>query len=276
MSKLRRPSIVVRKGGSHYKVCKIWFGQDGTYYVTSPYHQARKAMLVKATVNYETGPEHLIPISNLLDVAGLEEGEHLKLSHHPDGFCHFSGKGVYSGKDEYGHPKGVGVQTRALTHVGDGPAFVVIVNALEKFEQKQDLDASDIVFDFDALAEISEPYGFHLEGHYFQSTYRRFVEKRDDGSQWISVIHPSRAILRLRTILAPTDCALPSIIGLDFFASPIGEGSADYVLSGPGGNLRDNEFGQNVADQISAVFPPPKSIPMRRSVVYPQRNADAD
>jgi hypothetical protein len=273
---VHRPTVVVQKGGSLYKVCKIWFGQDGTYYVTSPYHRARQAMLVKATVNYETGPDHLIPISDLLDVAGLEEGEHLKLSHHPDGLSHFSGKGVYSAKDEYGHPKGVGVRTRALTHVGDGPAFVVTVNALEKFEQKQALEASDIVFDYDALAEIPGPYGFRLEGHYFQPSYRRFVEKRDDGSQWITVIHPSRALLRLRAILAPTNCAIPSVIGLDFFASPIGEGSADYVLSGPGGNLRDNEFGQKVADQISAVFPAPECVPMRRNVDYPQQSIVAD
>ncbi len=227
-------------------------------------------MLVKATVNYETGPEHLIPISDLLDIASLEEGEHLKLSHHPDGLCHFSGKGVYSAKDDYGHPKGVGVRTRALTHVADGPAFVVTVNAIEKFERSLSLDVSDIVFDFDALAEIPGPYGFHLEGHYFQPNYRRFVEKRDDGSHWISVIHPSRAILHLRALLSPASCAIPSVIGLDFFASPICDGSADYVLSGPAGNLRDNNFGQNVVDQISAVFPAPKDVEIRRNVDYPQ------
>jgi hypothetical protein len=79
--------------------------------------------------------------------------------------------------------------------------------------------------------------------------------------------------MNLRALVAPLTCDIPAVIGFDFFPSPIMENSPDFVLSGPGGNLRDNPQGQNVADQISAVYPPPDGMPIHRNVDYPQREA---
>ena len=122
MPRSDRTTIVVKKGGRSYKVCKIWFGPDGSYYVTSPYHQSGEAMLVKATVPYG-GPVQWVPMSDILDIANLEDGDQLKLSHHPDGFCQFSGKGVHSGLDAAGNPKGIGIQG-ARTSVCSGRSHV--------------------------------------------------------------------------------------------------------------------------------------------------------
>jgi len=266
-----RTTVIVQKKGRLYKVCKIWFGSDGSYYVTSPYHQSGEAMLVKATINYAMGPKHLVPITEMLDIANLEDGDQLKLSHHPDGFCQFSGKGVYSGLDAAGNPKGVGIQARELMHVPDGPTFILIVNAIEKFKPHDEPQESDLVFDYDNLVPIPGDYGFRLEGHYLQPEFRRFVQTAHDGTQGVSVIHPSRAILNLRALVAPLNCAIPAVIGFDFFPSPTSDDHPDFVLSGPGGNLRDNARGQNVADQISAVYPRPVDIPIRRNVDYPER-----
>ena len=73
-------------------------------------------------------------------------------------------------------------------------------------------------------------------------------------------------------LIAPLNCAIPAVIGFDFFASPSSEEHPDFVLTGPGGNLRDNPRGQNVADQISAVYPRPKGMSIRRNVDYPERD----
>jgi hypothetical protein len=273
MPRSDRTTIVVKKAGHSYKICKIWFGSDGSYYVTSPYHRSGRAMLVKATVGYEGGPIHEVPMSDIIDIAGLEAGDQLKLSHHPDGFCQFSGKGVYSGKHPDGSPNGVGVQARALPHVAAGPTFIVMVNAIEMFEPYEETDETPLIFNYDALVPIPGKYGFRLEGHYLNPGFRRFVTTASDGTLWISLIHPMSAILHLRALVAPLNCAIPAVIGFDFYPSPVDLGSEvpDFVLAGSPGNLRDDPRGQNVADQLSAVYPPPDALPIRRNVDYPQR-----
>jgi hypothetical protein len=228
-------------------------------------------MLVKAAVAYGRGPNQWVPLTDMVDIANLEEGDQLKLSHHPDGFCQFSGNGVCSGLNADGSPKGIGVQARALSHVSDGPTFILTVNAVEKFKPHDEPQESDLVFDYDKLVPIPGPYGFRLEGHYLQPDYRRFVQVGSDGARFISVIHPSRAILNLRALLAPLTCPIPAIVGFDFFASPTSCDHPDFVLSGPGGNLRDDPLGHSIADQISAVYPRPPGIPIRRNVDYPAR-----
>ena len=275
MARSDRTTIVVHKAGRLYKICKIWFGSDGSYYVTSPYHKSKKATLVKTTVPYGLGREELVPLSAMLDIASLDDGDQLKLSHHPDGFAQFSGKGVFSGKDSAGNPRGVGVQARALSHVAPGPTFILTVNAVERFDSFEDGDSTALIFDYDKLLPIPGQYGFRLEGHYVQPEYRRFVQAASDGTQWIQMIHPSRAILKLRALPAPLDCELPAVVAFDFFASPSSDEHADFVLSGPGGNLRDDPHGRNVADQISAIYPPPAGMPIFRSVDYPQRDGGA-
>ncbi len=116
MSKMRS-TVVVEKDERRYKLFKVWFGADGSYYVTVPYHTARSASFEKRTVRYDTpfGAGVISPIEAVVDVAILEDDDgRVKLSHHPDGFCQFSGQGVLSGKDDKGRVKGMGVMARAF------------------------------------------------------------------------------------------------------------------------------------------------------------------
>ncbi len=104
MSK-QKHTVVVEKDGQLRKMFKIWFGADGSYYVTVPYHTARTAHLWKRTVPYDTSFGKLFSSTSqdVVDAAILEDDDgRLKLSHHPDGFCQFSGHGVLSGKDKNG------------------------------------------------------------------------------------------------------------------------------------------------------------------------------
>lgn len=112
-------TILFERVDGRYKICKVWFGKDGSYYVSVPYHPAKKAFLCKQTMNYDTSVVYTIdggdflPISEALDVAS-SDNKRIKLSHHPDGFIQFSGSGVISGKRPDGIIKGMGIQSWRL------------------------------------------------------------------------------------------------------------------------------------------------------------------
>lgn len=127
-------TIALKKDNVRYKLCKIFFGLDGSYYVTWPYHPANRAHLLKLTVNYAL-PEQDLPLSEALDVGVLDDDERrLKLSHHLDGFLQFSGPGVTSGKDTSGVIRGMGVQSWPLTSPTIGPSFGVAIAGVERFD----------------------------------------------------------------------------------------------------------------------------------------------
>mgnify|MGYP001600961504 FL=1 len=266
MANNQRAMVVVKKSGLSHKICKIWFGSDGSYYVTVPYHSANKAVITCATLNYAAGPMQEIALSDMLEVASLDDDGRLKLSHHPDGFCQFSGEGILSGRDENGSPKGVGVLARALTHVANGPTFGLVFFGLHDFMRCESVGDNDVVLDADCLAPLPDCDGFRIEGYYLRPDFRRFIETDSNGVQWISIIHPITAILRLRVVLAPINCAIPGLIGLHMFSCPRDKGTLGFAITGPGGNLRDNARGENVGDMITAIYPPPDQMPTRRDL----------
>jgi hypothetical protein len=67
-----RYTVAVRTGGIIFKVCRSWFGTDGSYYVTAPYHPDRSAFLAKCCVNYAR-QEMMIELEDTVDRAGLDE-----------------------------------------------------------------------------------------------------------------------------------------------------------------------------------------------------------
>lgn len=273
MSTKQRWTIVVQRGGDAYKICKIWFGSDGSYYATVPYHKANEAVLVQTTVNYEAGPIQQIPVSDMLKIASLEDDGRLKLSHHPDGFCQFSGEGVLSGRDDSGRPKGIGGYARDLMHVAGGPTFVIAFHGLEDFLRCENLDANCVVFDADRLVSIQGARGFCLEAFYLGPDFRRFVETAEDGTRTIDVVHPTSAILRLKAIAAHASCPIPAVIGLHLYAADAAPGgsASGFAITGPGGNLRDNPQGENIGDMISAIYPRHEAFPIRRDVNFPSK-----
>jgi|CXWL01.1.fsa_nt_gi hypothetical protein len=276
MSTKQRWTIVVKHDGVSYKICKIWFGSDGSYYATVPYHKANQAVLVKTTVNYEAGPIQNIPVSDMLEIAALEDEGRLKLSHHPDGYCQFSGEGILSGRDESGRPKGIGIYARDLMHVAGGPTFVIAFHGLEGFSLCENLNANCIVFDADRLVPIHDARGFRLEAYYLGPAFRRFVETAEDGARTVSIIHPTSAILRLKAIIADASCAIPAVIGLHLYADDAtpGGSTSGFAITGPGGNLRDNPQGENIGDMISAIYPRHEAFPIRRKVNFPPKETE--
>jgi hypothetical protein len=274
-----RTTVVAEKEGQLHKIFKVWFGRDGSYYVTVPYHSAKIALLFKRTVSYETpfGQTQYSTSDSFVDVAVLDDDEgRLKLAHHPDGFCQFSGQGVLSGKAEDGSARGVAVFARALRAIGPkfGPVFIVRVHGIEEFEVGSQSEADDIVFRIDDLApptpeslpreaEIEETNfrfperdGLWVEGFYFTPAYRRFIGRDFNGHLAIYMPHPTGIVIPLRVVLAPADCDLPGFLGL--YACrvlPRFESASGFSIAGPAENYRQDSLGNRIGDVISCEFP---------------------
>ena len=250
-------TIVFRKPEAVYKLCKIWFGSDGSYYVTSPYHPERRAFLMKVRVNYSL-QEMKVPLEEAIDTAGLDDDQRLKLVHHPDGFVQFSGQGILSGRDSDGSIRGIGVMSWPLDNPVRGPAFSLVVRGIERFDNASHDLRDAIVFTEQELTSIPGANTLILEGHYFPGLWRRFVRVEADGTRTISVMHPAKAILKLKVLFASEGCARNGFIGVELYTdrSPSEYGSSPFfALTGSTGNIRRNLEGQVTADSIQCMYP---------------------
>src|SRR2546421_351256 len=117
--------VCVTDGQTIYKVCRIIYGKDGSFYVSLPYHPEKKGVVFVMTVNYARY-EQQIALKELVDLAGFEDEEHrLKYSHHASGFIQFSGAGIQSGQNADGSAKGIGIMSWPLAKPVRGPAFAL-------------------------------------------------------------------------------------------------------------------------------------------------------
>lgn len=249
--------ILYEKDDVTYKLCRVSFSRDGSYFVTSPYHPFDKAALVKLTVNYAL--QHtIIAMEDAVDLASLDDDRNrLKLSHHVSGLVQFSGQGITSGVDEEGNIKGMGVQSWPLYAPMGGPAFGLTIRGVEQFERHDGSPGQACIFRHNELTTVPGADCIHLEGHYFPASWYRFLRTEADGSRSISVLHPAGVIVHLRTIFAGAGCDLPGFIGLELYtsASNTEDNEVGFTLGGSTGNLRENEEGQTLADGIHCIYP---------------------
>lgn len=272
----RRPTVLLEKEGTFYKVFKVWFGSDGSYYVTAPYHSHGTAFLCKVTVNYDVGAQQFVPMDEFPLTADLDDDEQrLKLSHHPDGFCQFSGQGIKSGRDDFGNPKGVGVFTAPLKEVGAGPAFAVGVHQIDHFRTVTEPSDEDVVIHAQTVLGLRDHDDFVFEGHYFQPDFRRFVYDASSGNQYISVPHPTGVLLRLRVIESDCDRVdYPGFIGIDCYRTAMKLPGPGFTLNGPGEKGRVNDKGERIADVLACHCPKPEGFPVDRNMNFVQSPRD--
>jgi hypothetical protein len=269
-------TVIYEKDGQHYKLCKIFFGTDGSYYVTSPYHPAKRAFLVKQTVNYDLS-EMKIPLEQAIDLAAAEDDEkRIKLAHHPDGFLQFSGQGIISGKDPEGNIRGMGIMSWPLDSPVSGPAFALTMRGLEHFERTERVKDIPCVFKHEKLTPMPGQHRFVLEGHYLPALWRRFVRAKPDGTKIIPIVHPAGTVIELKAIFPSEQCALQNFFGLELYTVPVvGDGvSPLFKLSGSTGNLRRNEQAELLGDGIYFMYPRQDNIPIKRSLDYRPRSAE--
>jgi hypothetical protein len=251
-----RYTVAVRKADAVHKVCKIWFGSDGSYYVTAPYHPDRSAFLMKCRINYAQS-DVLIEFEDAIDRAGLEDDDKaLKLSHHPDGFVQFSGSGILSGRGADGTIRGMGLQSWPLTQPVLGPAFGMTIRGLERFPSADSLDPHSVVFDWEKLFPFSDAQSLTVEGFYFMEAWRRFVRVDEDGSPHIRIVHPSKSVIDLRILFPSDKCALGGFIGVEAFVQrKAGHPTPFFSMSGPTGDLRRNLEGELTAESVQCMYP---------------------
>ncbi len=262
-------TILYEKDDVYYKLCKVFFGADGSYYVTSPYHPAQKALLHLTTVNYALS-EMETPYEKSVDLASAEDDERrIKLSHHPDGFIQFSGEGILSGRNQDGSIRGIGVMSWPLDAPVRGPAFAVSMLGVKNYERTERPRGDSCVFNYKELTLMPDANLFILEGHYFPPLWRRFIRIEPNGTKTISVVHPAGAVLKLKVIFPSEHCARQGFIGLELYTDRWDSAGAKsgFTLSGSTGNLRKNEEGQLLGDGIYCVYPR-QGIPTRRSLDY--------
>ncbi len=249
-------TVAYRRQGTTRKLCKILFGQDGSYYVTVPYHPARKALIFKHEVNYARAEQEM-QLDSALELATLEDDDaRLKVSHHPDGFLQFSGPGVLSGRNALTEaPRGVGTTSWPLHRPVAGPSFALTIIGLDEFEQT-DATRDVVYFSDEDLDPAPQDNGLTIEGYYFAVPMRRYLSRDWQGRRVVRIAHPSRGVLELPVCLTDPSCDLPGFIGLEVQTvyADFPEKSG-YMLSTSTGEARRNARGELLGDALCAIFP---------------------
>ena len=99
MPTARYTVVCERQDAGRNKLCRLMLSDDGSYFVTVPYHRSDKGFLRKRRVNY-ANPMAALRVEPQ-EVALLEDDDdRLKLSHHPSGFVQSQATG--SGPDATG------------------------------------------------------------------------------------------------------------------------------------------------------------------------------
>jgi hypothetical protein len=228
-------TVAISKNGEIYKICKIFFGNDGSYYVSVPYHSAKKSFIFKSTyhINSESKPETIM-LSKVIDSCS-SDNKRVKLSHHPDGFVQFSGDGLISGKNEKGDSKGVGLYSWPLTKPPIGPAFSISFWGVRDFQivendhmnRKQE---KTLIFEDSLL--MRKGNGYILEGIYFPESAKDQIMTHNN-KPFIPLAHPILGNVPIPTILE-TSIAITGIMGIIIYKENLSfkNISSGFVISG--------------------------------------------
>lgn len=190
-----------------------------------------------------------------------DDDRRLKVSHHPDGFLQFSGQGIRSGRDEEGQPKGIGVFSWRLDRPTLGPSFSwgfsdPVACGRPTATRKRTIIFSEI--DIEHLRKDLQR--LMLVGYFFPPRWREFVYRGVGGDMWLDLVHPNaQAVKRLRVLLASKDADLPGLIGLEALPHGLDEvdGQPSFFVSTSTGNLRRDENGDLLGDQLFCGYPMP-------------------
>jgi hypothetical protein len=251
-------TVVVLYEGIYYKLFKIVYGADGSFYVTCPYVPSDNVTLVLQTVNYDK-KESVMSLDETVDIGSLtEDTKKLKLSHHLSGLLQFSGEGIISGIESDGTIRGIGTMSWPVNDPPAGPAFAMTINGLTSFAQATKLKTDTHLFSFEPTVKIPALNSLVVEGHCFPAVYRRFIRENHKGEMIINTNHPSGMSIPMRVALPNKEATCQSFLGLELYFESFGvkENSAtSYVLSGSTGNLRFNENGERIGDGLYCFYP---------------------
>jgi hypothetical protein len=254
-------TISYDSGSARVDLCRILFGGDGSYYVTAPFHPANRALAGIYTVNYAAKVD-MISLTEGVELATLDDDERrLKIAHHVDGFLQLSGEGIRSGRDSAGNPKGIGLLSWPLNNPTSGPSFQLIFSDAIACGRPARSQPGGVVFAESDIEHMRRDLtGLTIVGYYLPARWREFVYRSSSGAYWVNLVHPNgQALKRLRVVLASVHAGYAGLIGLEAMPHSL-EGLSDgpsFILSTSTGNLRRNENGDLLGDQLMCVYPQP-------------------
>jgi hypothetical protein len=247
-------SIAIEVDGRARGLCRIVFEPDGSYSVAGPLHGLPGAVIATLTTNFSRSSQW-ISAAQAVHLPRLDDlGGPLRLTHGRDGLVQFRGAGLVSGREDDGSIRGVGVQAWPIDHPALGPAFVLTVAGIDQLEDPADRDRI-LVFPAENRGWNARGNLVILEGWIFPTEWRRFL-RFDDRGAFLDVVHPAKAIVRLRAVPDPGDCSMPGFLAVDVHtedgpASP----APRFALAGPVGNMHQDAAGEWLGAAVVLAYP---------------------
>lgn len=220
------------------------------------------------TWNYAMG-EQAVAWRDALDLAGIRNPDHrLKLSHHPSGWIQFSGRGITSGFEDDGSPRGVAVKSWPLSRPILGPAWGTVVRGIEEFEPVKSPRGRWHTFHEERLSPSPQWNTLYLEAFCFPPLWRRFVRLDADGKPTIRIVHPAHVAYDLEVEFVDAKCEIQNFYGFAVYAASNDvQPTPFFSLGSSSGNMRLNDAGDPVGDGLMAMYPEAPAE-MRRELDY--------
>jgi hypothetical protein len=169
----------------------------------------------------------------------------------------------------------MGLMSWSHQHPAEGPSFGVTIRGLDRFEVAPAARAPDVTFDEEDQFLVPEPRQLHIEGYFLPALWRRFVRKHPDGTARMSIAHPSGALLELRALL-PKGSDRP-FLGIELYSLPVDPAvqypNHGFMLASSTGNLRKNDAGEVLGDELICVVPADAALKPSRSLDFEASDA---
>jgi hypothetical protein len=236
--KSNKTTVILQNGDTKYKLMKIIFTNDGSYSVTAPYHNEKKAFLFKAVVDYTKNGLFYIDKSDTIENTSLEDDDlALKLSHHPSGFLQFSGKGIRSGQNADGSPIGMGIQSWTFSAPVPGPAFSVTIKNYRDMAKSTLPNAKELCIRIGMISGASDDTITCIEGYFIPKQYEHLIYEKNNA-EYVVIEHPAGA-LNLHVVRPKQIRNYFGFVGLHVYALKVNPEwkNYEYFFSTSTGNL---------------------------------------
>jgi hypothetical protein len=251
-----KTTIVLKKGVKQFKLFKIIFQTDGTYFITAPYHNCNSACLFKVIVDYRKSTQ-TISWSETLDKMELDDEEHaLKISHHPSGFLQFSGKNIRSGINTEGTPKGMGIQSWTHEKPAPGPSWGISIKNINFLKETTNVTHECLLVDTNAIVDGIEFDDVIISGFFIPVMFAPYIFL-ENGIEFFSLTHPTGVNLKLYIVRAQSVDKCKGFFGIHFqFAKLNFAGNeSGFIFSTSSGDTERDEHGLIKGTCMFALYP---------------------
>ncbi|RPI70125.1 MAG: hypothetical protein EHM47_12685 [Ignavibacteriales bacterium] len=239
--KSNKATLILKKSDKQFKLFKIIFHSDGSYFITAPYHTGNSAFLFKVNFDFR---KHIqtIPLNETLEKMELDDEEQaLKISHHPDGFLQFSGKYIKSGRNADGSPKGIGIQSWTHDNPAKGPSWGISIKNINFLKEANKITRENLIVDASTIVDGMECDDVLIEGFFIPMRFAPYIFL-ENGNEFISITHPVAINLKLYVVRADSVERCKGFFGIHIQSTKlIFDGNeSGFVFSTSSGNIEMN------------------------------------